>query len=100
VGMQKSTATLEISHKFKYRLKHTYIYTYIDLPYDPEIPLNLREMKACVHAKIPRPEIEPATSRFLVGFINHCATTMGTPIALVLIAKTWKQPKCPSTYAT
>ena len=26
-----------------------------------------------------RPEIEPATSSFLVEFINHCATT-GTPV--------------------
>ena len=30
-----------------------------------------------------RPGIEPATSRFLVGFVNHCATT-GTPCLVLL----------------
>ena len=31
-----------------------------------------------------RPGIEPATSWFLVGFVNHCTTT-GTPLASDLI---------------
>ena len=35
-----------------------------------------------------RPGIEPATSWFLIGFVNHCATT-GTPISDFL-KRSWK----------
>ena len=36
-----------------------------------------------------RPGIEPAVSWFLVGFVNHCATT-GTPtIAFLLLSYCW-----------
>ena len=59
-----------------------------------------------------RPGIKPESSRILVGFVFHCATTGTSPflcytcqvlmlrlcwLPLSTIAKTWKQLKCPLT---
>ena len=69
VGMQTSTAAMENSVEFLRKLE-------IELPYDPAIPL------LGIHTKETRSERD-----------------MCTPIsieALFIIARTWKQPRCPS----
>ena len=48
----------------------------IELPYDPAIPL------LGIHAKEARSERDTCTSMFIV--------------ALFIIARTWRQPRCPS----
>ena len=48
----------------------------LELPYDPVIPL------LCIHTKKTRIERDTCTPRFIA--------------ALVRIARTWKQPRCPS----
>ena len=50
---------------------------YIELPYDPAIPL------LGIYSDNTFPEKDTCTCMFIV--------------ALLTIAKTWKQPKCPST---
>ena len=50
----------------------------IELPYDPAIPL------LGIHAKETRPERDTCTPMFIA--------------ALFIIARTWKQPRCPSAY--
>ena len=62
VGMQTSTATMEIVQ--------------IELPYDPAIPL------LGIHTKETRIERDMCTPMFIA--------------ALFIIARTWKQPRCPS----
>ena len=49
----------------------------IELPYDPEIPLLLG-----IHTKETRIERDTCTSMFIT--------------ALFIVARTWKQPRCPS----
>ena len=70
VGMQTSTATMENSVRFLKKLE-------IELPYDPAIPL------LGIHTKETRIEREMCTPVFIT--------------ALFIIARTWKQPRCPST---
>ena len=65
VGMQTSTATMEIVQ--------------IELPYDPAIPL--------LGMYIEETRIERDTCTCTPMFIT----------ALFMIAKTWKQPRCPSS---
>ena len=67
VGMQTSTATME---RFLKKLD-------IELPYDPAIPL------LGIHTEETRRERDTCTPMFIT--------------ALVIIARTWKQPRCPST---
>ena len=50
----------------------------IDLPYGPAIPL------LGIHTEENRREIDTCTPMFIT--------------ALFIIARTWKQPKCPLTY--
>ena len=68
VGMQTSTATIENSVEIK-KLE-------IELPYDPAIPL------LGIHTKETRSERDMCTPMFIA--------------ALFIIARTWKQPRCPS----
>ena len=70
VGMQTSTATMENSVRFFKKLE-------IELPYDPEIPL------LGIYTKETRTERDTCTPMFIT--------------ALFTIARTWKQPRCPST---
>ena len=69
VGMQASTATMENSMEIPKKLE-------IELPYDPAIPL------LGIHTKETRIERDTCTPMFIA--------------ALFLIARTWKQPRCPS----
>ena len=66
VGMQTSTATMENSVEIPYAL----------LPYDPAIPL------LGIHTEEIRIERDTCTPMFIT--------------ALFMIARTWKQPRCPS----
>ena len=69
--MQNTTVTLEDSLAVSYKTQHT-------LLYDPTvIPLGIypRKLKTYIHTK-------PCMQMFLA--------------ALLVIAKTWKQPRCPS----
>ena len=70
VGMQTSTVTMENSVGFLKKLE-------IELPYDPAIPL------LGIHTKETRIERDTCIPMFIV--------------ALFIIARTWKQPRCPST---
>ena len=67
VGIQTSTATME--NRFFKKLE-------IKLPYDPAIPL------LGIHTKEIRIERDTCTPMFIT--------------ALFIIARTWKQPRCPS----
>ena len=69
VGMQTSTATMENSVKFLKKLE-------IELPYDPAIPL------LGIHTKETRTERDTWTPMLIA--------------APFTIARTWKQPRCPS----
>ena len=69
VGMQTSTATMENSVEIPYTLQ-------IELPYDPAIPL------LGIHTEETRIERDTYTPMFIA--------------ALFIIARTWKQPRCPS----
>ena len=69
VGLQTSTATVENMWSFFKKLE-------IELPYDPAIPL------LGIHTEEPRVERETCTPMFIA--------------ALFIIARTWKQPRCPS----
>ena len=69
VGMQTSTATMENSVEILKILQ-------IELPYDPAIPL------LGIHTKETRIERDTCTPMFIA--------------ALLIIARTWKQPRCPS----
>ena len=69
VGMQTSTATMENSVEILKKLE-------IDLPYDPAIPL------LGIHTEETRRERDTCTPMFTA--------------ALFIIARTWKQPRCPS----
>ena len=69
VGMQTSTATMENSVGFLKKLE-------IELPYDPAIPL------LGIHTEESRSERDTCTPMFIA--------------ALFIIARTWKQPRCPS----
>jgi len=71
VGMQTSTAIMENSVGFLKKLE-------IDLPYDPAIPL------LGIHIKETRIERDTCTPMFIA--------------ALFIIARTWKQPRCPSAH--
>ena len=70
VRMQTSTATMENSVEIPEKLE-------IELPYDPAIPL------LGIHIKATRSERDMCTPMFIA--------------ALFIIARTWKQPRCPST---
>ena len=69
VGMQTSTATMENSVEILKNLQ-------IELPYDPAIPL------LGIHTKEIRSERDMCTPMFIS--------------ALFIIARIWKQPRCPS----
>ena len=69
VGMQTSTATMKTVWRFLKKLE-------IELPYDPAIPL------LGIHTEETRSERDTCTSMFIE--------------ALFIIARTWKQPRCPS----
>ena len=70
VGMEVGAATMENSMEFPQKLK-------IELPYDPAIPLlGIYPDKTIIRK-------DTCTPMFMA--------------ALFTIAKTWKQPKCPST---
>ena len=69
VGMQTSTATMENRGRFLKKLQ-------IELPYDPAIPL------LGIHTEETRIERDTCTPMFIA--------------TLFTIAKTWKQPRCPS----
>ena len=69
VGMQTSTATMENSVEILKKLQ-------IELPYDPAIPL------LGIHTEETTIERDTCTPRFIT--------------ALFIIARTWKQPRCPS----
>ena len=69
VGMQTSTATMENSVEFLKKLE-------IELPYVPAIPL------LGIHTKETRSERDMCTPMFIA--------------AVFIIARTWKQPRCPS----
>ena len=69
VGMQTSTATMENMWRFLKILQ-------IELPYDPAIPL------LGIHTEETRTERDTRTPMFIA--------------ALFIIARTWKQPRCPS----
>ena len=69
VGMQTSTATLEKTVWFLKKLE-------LELLYDPAIPL------LGIHTEETRIERDTCTSVFIA--------------ALFTIARTWKQPRCPS----
>ena len=69
VGMQTSTTTMENSVDFLKKLQ-------IELPYDPAIPL------LGIHTEEIRIERDTCTPVFIV--------------AMFIIARAWKQPRCPS----
>ena len=69
VGMQTSTATMENSVEISKKLE-------IELRYDPAIPL------LGIHTQETRIERDTCTPMFIA--------------ALFIIARTWKQPRCPS----
>ena len=69
VGMQTSTATMENSVEIPKKLE-------IELPYDPAIPL------LGIHTEETIIERDMCTPMFIA--------------ALFIIARTWKQPRCPS----
>ena len=69
VGAQTSTATMENSVEIFKKLE-------IELPYDPAIPL------LGIHTEETRIERDTCTPMFIA--------------ALFIIARTWKQPRCPS----
>ena len=69
VGMQTSTATMENSVEIFKKLE-------IELPYDPAIPL------LGTHTEETRRQRDTCTPMFIA--------------ALFIIARTWKQPRCPS----
>ena len=69
VGMQTSTATMENTVEIPLK-------TEIELSYDPSIPL------LDIHTKETRIERDMCTPMFIA--------------ALFTIARTWKQPRCPS----
>ena len=69
VGMQTSTTTMENNVGFLKKLE-------IELPYDPAIPL------LGIHTEETRIERDTCTPVFIT--------------ALFIIARTWKQPRCPS----
>ena len=69
VGMQTNTAPMETVWRFLKKLE-------IELPYDPAIPL------LSIHTEETRIERDTFTPMFIV--------------ALFTIARTWKQPRCPS----
>ena len=69
VGMQTSTATMENSVEIPLKLE-------IELPYDPAITL------LGIHTKETRTERDTCVPVFIA--------------ALFIIARTWKQPRCPS----
>ena len=69
VGMQTSTATMENQWRFLKKLE-------IELPYDPAIPL------LGIHTEKTRIERDTCTPMFIA--------------ALFIVARTWKQPRCPS----
>ena len=68
VGMQTSTATMENNVEILKKLE-------IELPYDPTIPL------LGIHTEETRIERDTCTPMFIA--------------ALFIIARTWKQPRCP-----
>ena len=70
VGLQTSTATMENRRRFFEKLE-------IELPYDPKIPL------LGIHTEETRIERDTCTPMFIA--------------ALFTIARTWKQPRCPSS---
>ena len=70
VGMQTSTATMENSVEISFKKLE------IELPYDPAIPL------LGIHTEETRIERDTCTTMFIA--------------ALFIIARTWKQPRCPS----
>ena len=70
VGMQTSTATTENSVEILYKKLE------IELPHDPAIPL------LGIHTKETGSERDTCTPMFIA--------------ALFIIARTWKQPRCPS----
>ena len=69
LGMQTSTATMENSVEIPLKLE-------IELPYDPAIPL------LGIHTEETRSERDTCTPMFIT--------------ALFIIARIWKQPRCPS----
>ena len=69
VGMQTRTATMENVWRFLKKLE-------LELPYDPAIPL------LGIHTEETRTERDMYTPVFTA--------------ALITIARTWKQPRCPS----
>ena len=69
VGMQTSTATMENSVEILKKME-------IELPHDPAIPL------LGIHTEGTRIERDTCTPMFIA--------------ALLIIARTWKQPRCPS----
>ena len=69
VGMQTTTATMENSVEIPLKLE-------IELLYDPAIPL------LGIHTEETRIERDTCTPMFIA--------------ALFIIARTWKQPRCPS----
>ena len=69
VGMQTSTATTENMWRFLKRLE-------IELPYDPAVPL------LGIHTEETRIERDMYTPMSIT--------------ALFIVARTWKQPRCPS----
>ena len=69
VGMETSTATMANSVGLLKKLE-------IELPYDPAIPL------LGIHIEETRIERDTCTPMFIA--------------ALFIIARTWKQPRCPS----
>ena len=69
VGMQTSTATMENSVEICKKLE-------IELPYDPAIP------QLGIYTEETRNERDMCTPMFIT--------------ALFIIARTWKQPRCPS----
>ena len=71
VGMQTSTAAMENSVEISLKKKLE-----IELPYDPEIPL------LGIHTKETRSERDTCTPMLIA--------------VLFIIARTWKQPRCPS----
>ena len=71
VGMQTSTATMENSAEFPFLKKLE-----LELPYDLATPL------LGIHTKETRSERDTCTPMFIA--------------ALFIIARKWKQPRCPS----
>ena len=69
VGIQNSTATMENSVEIPQKME-------IELPYDPAIPL------LGIHNEETRIERDTCIPMFIA--------------ALFIIARTWKQPRCPS----